>query len=147
MNRTEAALRYFDDGCDCGKALLKAFEPILAVDEATREGYRAASAPLLGRPAERCEVVSGALEVLAHLGRPDAAGIEARGAEDLAARFRERFLSRHPSMNCAGLLGYDLSVLSDYSEAVDTGAVDRICRGLLTEICAILDELVGEVSG
>lgn len=140
MNRTEAALRYFDDGCDCGKALLKAYEPVLALDDATRAGYRASSAPLLGSPAERCEVVSGALEVLAHLGSPDA-------TERLAARFQDRFLRAHPSTSCKKLLGYDLSVLPEFSEAVDSGVVDRVCRGLLSETCALLEEFLGDLSG
>lgn len=135
MDRTEAALRYFDDGCDCGKALLKAYEPILAVDEATRAGYRASSAELLGNPAERCEVVSGALEVLAHLGLPDA-------AEKLSMSFRDRFLSLHPSTSCRQLLGYDLAILPEFSEAVDSGVVDRVCRQILAEACAIIEELL-----
>jgi len=137
MNRAEAALKYFDDGCDCGKALLRAYEPILPLDEPTRLRYRASCAQLPGSPAERCEVVSGALEVLAHLDTSDAHVPEA-----LAARFKDRFLAGHGSTSCKKLLGYDLSELHDFSEAVDSGAVDRVCRGLIKDVCEILDDLV-----
>jgi hypothetical protein len=138
MNRTESALKYFDEGCDCGKALLRAYEPILPLDEATRAGYRASCSELLGRPAERCEVVSGAFEVLSHLGHSDRHVLE-----ELSSRFNARFLAAHGSTSCKKLLGYDLTVLPDFSEAVDSDAVGRVCRGLIKEVCEILDELVG----
>lgn len=134
MTRSEAALHYFDSGCDCGKALLRAYEPVLTLDHATRAHYRAPCAQLPGSPSKQCGVVNGSLEVLSHIRDPD-----------LAAKFKARFMTIHPDLECKKLLGYDLTELADYSKAIDTDAVDHVCRELVLQACAILDELMGEV--
>ena len=133
MTRTEAALKYFDGGCDCGKSLLRAYEPILSLDTATRAHYRTPCSQLPGSPSKQCELVSGSLEVLSHVNDPD-----------LARRFKDRFKAIHADMECKKLLGYDLGELGDFSKAIDTDAVDHVCRPLVAQACAILDDLLGE---
>ncbi len=139
MTRTETALQYFDEGCDCGKALLHAYEPVLSLNEKTREKYRAPFSQLLGSPAECCEVVSGALEILAHAGTASAAS-----SADLAARFKARFMTSHTSTRCKDLLGYDLGELRGSPKSIDTDAVDHVCHDLIIQACRILDELIGD---
>jgi len=139
MTRTETALRYFDEGCDCGKAILHAYEPVLNLDAKTRERYRASCSQLPGSPAEQCEAVSGAFEVLSHLYGP-----EAGGSADLLARFKARFMATHDSTTCKKLLGYDLTYVKDLATVIETDAVGHVCRELVMQTCAILDDIIEE---
>ena len=139
MTRTEAALAYFDEGFDCGKAILRAYEPILSLRNTEREQYKSQLSQLPGKPEEQCEVVTSAMDVLAHLCKQNA-----DCHQRLQARFHERFMSEHDSTSCRKLLGYDLAYVPDMAVAVDSGAVDRVCRDLVARTCCILDELILE---
>jgi hypothetical protein len=141
MTRTEAALQYFDGGCDCGKALLRAYEPVLALDKSTRAHYRTPCSQLPGSPSKLCELVSGSLAVLSHVGSPRGEG----AGPDLAQRFKDRFMSNHEGLECKKLLGLDLTELGDLSKAIDSDAIDHVCRELVVQACGILDELIGDV--
>ena len=142
MTRAEHALRIFDEGCDCGQAILQAFEAGMDADQHELDCHHAAVPLLPGRPDERCGIVSGALTVI---GEWRELGDAPDRAAELSARFRERFLAAHASLGCRQLLGYDLTDVRQLGEALDTGAVETVCRRLMLDACALLEELLSPV--
>lgn len=144
MDRIEAAVTAFREGYACSQAVLAAYAETFGLDRPTALRLAAGLGGGMGRLAETCGAVTGAILVLGlRYGNASAAD---RAARELTyARVREfvaRFRARHGSVTCRDLLGCDISTPEGWQQAKDQALTTSLCPRFVQEAAAILEELL-----
>jgi len=98
----------------------------------------------MGRMGEQCGAVTGAFMVIGlKYGKAKAADEGARDRTyELVREFVTRFRSRHGSIVCRELLGYDLSNPQEGELAKKKGLFDTLCPQLVRDAAEILEEIL-----
>jgi C_GCAxxG_C_C family probable redox protein len=98
----------------------------------------------MARMGEQCGAVTGAFMAIGlKYGKAKAGDDEARERTyELAREFVTRFRSRHGSIRCRELLGYDLSSPEGRKEAHHKGLFDTLCPQLVRDAAEILEQLL-----
>ncbi|MDP3176317.1 MAG: C-GCAxxG-C-C family protein [Spirochaetaceae bacterium] len=139
MTHSELALTAFDAGCDCGKAIIRAYETETILDERSLARLHEDVPGLPGHPEDECGIVTGADIVIQTL-----RGLKASPttASEFSRTFKERFIALNESACCKRLLGYDVADVRELGQAIDADAFDHVCRKLMADACSILDGMI-----
>jgi len=134
MAKIEETVALFRHGFTCAQAVLSVFAPDFGLDRDIARRISQGFGAGIARTDDICGALSGAIMVI---------GLRYGGAraDDIAAKektyavvseFLREFKTRHGSVACTGLLGYNLSDPQQVAEAKnnkDDGAVSDVCRG------------------
>lgn len=91
-----------------------------------------------------CGAVTGALMALGVKygnGKPEDFASKVLLSEKITY-FHTEFLSRHKSLTCRELIGYDFSKKGEFEKAVQSGAIKEQCPLYVLSSLAILDEIL-----
>jgi C_GCAxxG_C_C family probable redox protein len=144
MSVVERALSTFDEGYNCSQSVFSGWASELGLDRESALRVATAFGGGMGHRGDTCGAVTGAFMAigLKH-GRLRADDEETRDlAYSLVNRFVEEFESRHGSVVCRELLGFDLGT-PEGERLVEEGWPDGApCRGLVKDAAEILEELL-----
>jgi C_GCAxxG_C_C family probable redox protein len=144
MNRIENAVSQFKSGLACSQAVLAAYADRFGLDESTALKIASGFGGGMGRTAETCGAVTGALMVLGlrYGGTTgDPAVKEAVYAQ--LRQFAEQFKARNRSLVCRDLLGCDISTTEGLAQAKGKQLFATVCVKLVRDAAEILDEMLG----
>ncbi|MFW6363247.1 MAG: C-GCAxxG-C-C family protein, partial [Spirochaeta sp.] len=96
------------------------------------------------RCGEVCGAVTGGLMTLGmHSGHWVPGDQAAKNYSNTQANeFIQRFTRMHSTIICRQLLGYDISIESEYRHLRETGAFQKLCPGFIKDAVAILEEML-----
>ena len=145
MNRVETAVSQFGRGFNCSQAILSAFAASFGLDEQTALKIAAGFGGGMGRMAECCGAVTGALMVLGLKYGGTSPDREAKEAAYARVReFAHRFKAHHGSLVCRDLLGCDISTVEGREIAGQKSLFTTICPTLVRYAAEILEEILAE---
>lgn len=128
--------------------MLSAYAPELGLAEETALKIAAGFGGGMGRMAETCGAVSGALMVLGL--KYGATSHDPEAKERVYQQVRElaqRFTVRNGSLVCRDLLGNDISTPEGLQRARDEGLFTSVCPKFVQDAAEILEEMLGTVDG
>jgi C_GCAxxG_C_C family probable redox protein len=146
MGKKELALSCFNEGFSCSQAVFLAYAEELGLD---REAALKIAGPFgggMGRLAETCGAVSGALMAIGlKYGATEAADTEAKEKTyALVREFVDRFQARHGSIVCRELLGWDISTPAGHEVAKYRQLFSTLCPNYVESAAEILEEILAE---
>jgi C_GCAxxG_C_C family probable redox protein len=146
MNKKATALAQFDKGFACSQAVFSAYAEELGLDQETALKIAGTFGGGMGRKAETCGAVTGALMALGlKYGATDAADKEAKEkAYALAREFVDRFEARHGSSVCRELLGWDISTPAGHEAAKYRRLFSTLCPKYVADAAEIVEVLLAD---
>jgi C_GCAxxG_C_C family probable redox protein len=144
MDVVEGAASTFDEGFNCSQSVLSAWAEEFGLDRQTALKVATAFGGGMGHRGDTCGAVTGAFMVigLKH-GRIRADDEETRDrAYALVSRFVEEFESRHGSIVCRELLGYDLGDPEREQLSQELWPEGAPCPELVRDASRILEEIL-----
>lgn len=145
MTRAGLAFECFmKKGFTCSSSVFSAFSGDFGLDEETARKLSCGFGAGISKTGNICGAVSGAVMVIglkygkAHPG-DDAATDRTRA---LVRTFIDEFTTRHGSVNCTGLLGYDLSIPEEYEKARRSGLFHTKCPDYVRDAADILERIL-----
>ncbi len=144
MNRKESAVAAFKQGYSCSQAVLSAYAETLGLDRNTALRVAAGFGGGMGRLAETCGAVTGAIMVLGlRYGSTLADDKPAKEKTYQSVRdFISRFKACHGSVTCRELLGCDISTAEGFRQAMDQRLTTTFCPKLVESAAEILEGLL-----
>lgn len=144
MNKVQSAIICFEEGFSCSQAVLSAFGPALGLDRDTALKAAAAFGGGMAGRANTCGAVSGALMGIGlKYGGASSDDDEAKErAYSLARKFMREFESRHGSVLCRNLLGYDIGTPEGWESARRKNLRATRCINFVRGAAEILHELL-----
>jgi C_GCAxxG_C_C family probable redox protein len=144
MNKVQSAVICFEEGFSCSQAVLSTFGPALGLDRDTALKVAAAFGGGMAGRGDTCGAVSGALMGIGlKYGRTRTDDEEAKErAYSLAQKFMQEFESRHGSVFCRDLLGYDISTPDGLASAGQENLGTTLCPNFVGDAAEILEELL-----
>lgn len=144
MNRIDSAVSCFKEGFSCSQAVLSAYSDLFDLN---RELALKISQPFGGGMAhmgEMCGAVTGAFLVIGlKYGRVKAEDIEAKEKTyELVQEFVKRFKSRHGSINCTELLGFDLGTPEGMKLAEEKELFENVCPKFVQNAAEIIEQIL-----
>jgi C_GCAxxG_C_C family probable redox protein len=142
--KSEAARASFMSGFTCSSSVFSAFSGETGIDPVTARKIATGFGAGISGTGNICGAVSGGILVIgAMYGKTekgdDAATVKTRA---LVREFMAEFTRRNGSVNCTGLLGYDLSDPDDYARAKESGLFLSKCPALVRDAADILEEIL-----
>jgi len=144
MSVVERAAATMNEGFNCAQSVFSAWAPELGLDREVALRVATAFGGGMGHRGDTCGAVTGAFMAIGlKYGRLRADDEETRDlAYSLVNRFVEEFESRHGSIVCRELLGFDLST-PEGARLSEERWPDRMpCRGLVRDAAEILEGLL-----
>ena len=144
MNRHAAAVATFKEGYSCSQAILVAYAEDLGLPRATALRIASGFGAGMGRLAETCGAVTGAVMVLG-LKHGGTAADDRDAKEKTYQRvqdFVRRFQARCGSATCRHLLGCDISTPAGLQQAQDQGLTVTLCPQFVHAAAEVLEELL-----
>ena len=144
MGVVERADSRFEEGFSCSQAVFCAWAEELGLDPETALRVATAFGGGMGRRGDTCGAVTGAFMAigLKH-GRVSADDGETRDrAYALVGRFVEEFESRHGSIVCRDMLGYDLSSPEGQRLSEELWPEGAPCEQAVRDAAEILKEIL-----
>ncbi|MGD0613288.1 MAG: C-GCAxxG-C-C family protein [Anaerolineales bacterium] len=138
---TETALARFDQGYNCSQSVFSAFAPQFGVPDELALKLASPFGGGMARQGHICGAVSGALMAL---GAGRGADLPA-GKEEiyrLGQELLQSFESRHGTLLCRELIGYDLRTPDGWMQARQKGVFTTICPGLVRDAVEIAQALL-----
>lgn len=145
MNRLETALSRFDEGFNCCQAVFSAYARQFELDDETALRIASGFGGGMGRMAETCGAVTGAMMVLGL--RFEATSPEREAKERIYAKIREFadcFKARNGSLACRDLLGCDISTPAGFQTARERNILSTTCPKLVRDAAEILEEMLAK---
>lgn len=144
MSKTEEAIALFSGNFNCAQSVFSVFAPELGLD---REIALKITTPFGGGIAhmdEVCGAVTGALMVLGlKHGMFKDEDLEAKEKTyELCQEFAAKFKSKHGSIKCTELIGYNLSTPEGYEKAKEEDVFNEVCTKFVRDAVGILEELL-----
>jgi C_GCAxxG_C_C family probable redox protein len=140
MTRTETALSRFEEGFNCSQAVVSVFAGDLGLDEEAALRIAAGFGGGMGRMAETCGAVTGAIMVLGL--RHGTATTDRESKErtyQQVAEFVRRFKARNGTVICRELLGCDLSTPEGLQRAYDENLFTTLCPKFVQDAVEVLE--------
>lgn len=144
MDKIQNAIDCFKEGFSCSQAVFSAFCEPLGLDRKSALKISQSFGGGMAHMGETCGAVTGAFMVigLKH-GRTRADDELAKEKTyELVREFVRRFRSKHGSIVCKELLGYDVSQEDEMNEAQEKGLFDEFCPQLVQSAAEILENLI-----
>jgi C_GCAxxG_C_C family probable redox protein len=144
MGVVERAAATMEEGFNCAQSVFSAWASELGLDRETALRVATAFGGGMGHRGDTCGAVTGAFMAIGlKYPRVRADDEETRDlAYSLVNRFVEEFESRHGSVVCRELLGFDLSTPEGEQLAEERWPDRMPCRGLVRDAAEILEELL-----
>jgi C_GCAxxG_C_C family probable redox protein len=145
VDRTETAIRLFDEEFACSQSVFAAFADPAEMPRETALRVSSGFGGGLGRSGETCGAVAGAVMArgLRHCGVPaEADPLGKQQAYPPVQEFLARFKARHGTIVCRELLGCDLGVPEELQRARDQGLFKSRCPAFVRTAAEILEELI-----
>lgn len=139
----ERAVAYARAGCSCAESIGMAFAPRAGLDPADVQPLVSGLAGGMGLAGETCGVLAGGMVILGQCLGPRAVDDQEGRVRIMAVvtRFRDSFLAKHGSTQCAVLNGgLDLRDPEQRVELRKTGRPEPFIRSGAELLAAILDE-------
>jgi C_GCAxxG_C_C family probable redox protein len=143
MNRIDTALSRFAAGFNCSQAVFSAYADDLGLDEATALKIASGFGGGIGRMAETCGAVTGAMMVLGLRyggSTPDREAKERTYAK--IREFADRFKTRNGFLLCRELLGCDISTPEGFETAKEKDLFRSVCPKCVQDAAEILEEML-----
>ena len=143
MNRIETVLSRFAGGFNCSQAVFSAYADDFGLDEATALKIASGFGGGMGRMAETCGAVTGAMMVLGL--RFDGATPDREAKERVYAKIREftnRFKARNAALLCQDLLTCDISTPEGLEAAKGKNLFTTMCPKYVQDAAEILEEML-----
>jgi C_GCAxxG_C_C family probable redox protein len=142
LSRVDDAERFFVERYSCSQAVFAAFAPSFGIE--TSDALRLASALGGGlRAGSTCGAVLGALLTLGLARCDEACTSKSRhDVMDAVDTFHSRFLDRVGSLDCTGILGYDVRIPEEREIVHEHGLRDSVCLPAVRMAAEILEELL-----
>lgn len=144
MSKVERAVSCFKEGFNCTQAMLSTYGPELGLDRENALKVSVAFGAGVGRLAETCGAVNGAIMVigLKH-GSFKSEDIQAKEKTyDLAREFVKRFKSLNGSITCKDLLNCDLSTPEGFQFAKENKLIPTVCPKIVQNAAEIIEQLL-----
>jgi len=143
MQAIEQATTYFQSGFNCSQAVCTAFAEELGVAKNTALRAAAGFGGGIGRMADTCGAVTGAIMVLGLKYGPIAPGAEGKAQMYEYVRiFVEQFRARHQSIVCRELLQCDISTPAGRAQAHQDHVFTTQCPKFIHDAAEILTEML-----
>jgi len=143
MNRIETVLSRFAEGFNCSQAVFSAYADDLRLDDAAALKIASGFGGGMGRMAETCGAVTGAMMVLGL--RHGGATPDREAKERVYAKIREfagRFKARNGVLLCRDLLSCDISTPEGFEAAKAKGLLTTLCPKYVQDAVEILEEML-----
>jgi C_GCAxxG_C_C family probable redox protein len=146
MDRVQAAVSRFQEGCSCSQAILSTYGPMYGLSAETALKVAAGFGGGMGRMAETCGAVTGAFMVLGLKCGPTTAEDQKAKEKtyELVRQFAARFKARNRSLACRDLLGCDISSPEGYQQAKGQKLFSTICPKIVQDAAEILGQLLAD---
>jgi len=143
--RIERATELFGpDKCSCSQAIAVAFASAAGLDETTAMNAARGFGGGIAGHGLTCGAVTGAIMILGvHAAQVTKDEKSAKTkAYELAHQFTSRFLARHETLECKGLIGVDLSTEAGRKLNADMKITRRMCPDFVHTAAEIVEELL-----
>mgnify|MGYP001046508221 CR=1 FL=1 len=144
MNRAEKALSYYSKGYNCAQSVVVSFTDILKIDEEVALKMSSGFGGGMGRMQETCGAATGAFMVIGYLlGKYKESDEGAKeNTNELIQEFAKKFTERFGSINCLGLIEYDLNTEKGRQQANRQGVFRKKCTNYVKESVELLEEIL-----
>ncbi len=144
MTRPDDAVTYFNEGFSCSQAVVSSFSEDFGLDKETARKISCGFGAGIGRSGNICGAVTGAILVIGLKYGKGMAGDDAAKEKTYTPfqEFLRRFRSKHRSINCTELLGYDLRDPGQRKQAHVLKAVASKCPGFTRDAVVILEKIL-----
>ncbi len=144
MSKKSVALCRFDEGFSCSQAVFSAYAEELGLDRETALKIAGAFGGGMGRMAETCGAVSGALMTIGLKYGPTNPANSATKEKtyELVREFVARFRARNGSIVCKELLGWDISTPAGHEAAKYRGLFASLCPKYVADAADIVEEVL-----
>ena len=142
MDRTETAVRMFEQEFSCSQSVFSAFADPADLPRETALRVAAGLGGGLARTGDTCGAVTGAVMALGlrHCGVPAEDPLAKQRAYPPVQEFLVRFKARHGSIVCRELLGCDLGTPEGLQSAREQGLFKSRCPAFVRTAAEILEE-------
>ena len=145
MSHIDLAQSRFAGGFNCSQAVFSAFADNFGLDENTTLKIASSFGGGMGRMAETCGAVTGAMMVL---GLEFGAASPDREAKERVytkvREFADRFKARNSSLVCRDLIGCDIGTPEGHQVARERSLFATICPTIVRDAVEILEEMLAE---
>jgi len=144
LNRAEEAKKQFEKGFLCAPVVLSTYSEQLGLERTSALKIACGFGGGIGRMGRTCGAVTGAVMVigLKH-GQVNLADEESRETTyKLAKEFIDKFTALHGSIECRGLIGYDLSDSGELRLARASGVFQNKCPVFVYDAARILEDVL-----
>jgi len=144
MNSAERAADYFARGFNCSQSVLAAYAKQFGLTEEQALKAAGGFGGGMGRMAETCGAVTGAIMVIGLKFASTTPG-DIQGKENAYAVVREfvhRFKGRNVTVLCRELLDCDISTPEGIKRAQQEKLIKKCCPKLIQDAAEILDQLI-----
>ncbi len=144
MTKADEAIALYKQGFNCAQSLLAVFGPEYGVDRDTALRLAQGFGAGIARTDNICGQVSSPVMILGlHYGGTHADDAAAREKTFQAVgEFIKEFRTRNGTLNCTGLLGYNLSDPRQAAEAKEQKVTAARCPGFIQDAVEILETLM-----
>lgn len=146
MSSKSVALCRFSEGFTCSQAVFSAYAEEMGLDRGTALKIAGAFGGGMGRMAETCGAVSGALMALGlkygHTNPTDTATKEK--TYELVKEFVAQFQARNGSIVCKELLGWDISTPAGHEAAKYRGLFTSLCPKYVADASEIVEDILAK---
>jgi len=144
MSKKEEAVSSFRGNFNCTQSIFSAFAPELGLDRRVALMIATPFGGGIAHLGEVCGAVTGAILVigLKHGMFKDEDLAAKERACAIAQRFAERFKSKHGSLICRELIGYDLSTPEGYGKAKQEDVFNTQCTKFVSDAVEILEAVI-----
>lgn len=144
MSKSDEALASFMSRFTCSSAVFSAFSNELGLDPDTAKKIACGFGAGISKTGNMCGAVSGGIMVIGLKYGKTKAGDKAATEKTraLVRQFIGEFTAKNGSVNCTGLLGYDLSKPAEYEEARKSGLFMTKCPALVRDAADILEKIL-----
>jgi C_GCAxxG_C_C family probable redox protein len=144
--KSEFAVRAFQEGCNCAQSVLHPFCVDLGLDPGLGLKVASGFGGGMGRTGEVCGAVSGAILAigLRYGGREKGDRVALEGVCGKTRELILQFKRRHGTVLCRELLhGCDLSTEEGHKVFMERDLRNKTCRPCVETAVALLEELLG----
>ena len=144
MSKAESARATFRKGFNCAQAVLSSFGEEFGLDTIMAYKVAAAFGGGMGHMGETCGAVTGSFMVIGlKYGLTVADGSQSHQEAFKAVQdFVEQFKSRHGSIVCRDLLGFDINDNTIFREAKKPEIPQKICPTLVQDATETVETLI-----
>ncbi|UCE07513.1 MAG: C_GCAxxG_C_C family protein [bacterium] len=144
MSNVEKAVKFFEDGFACSQAILSTYGEKFGLDKKLAFKIGDPFGAGMRGLSETCGAVTGAFMVIGlKYGRTQANNSLAKEkTTEFVQQFVKRFKSRHDTIVCKELLGYDVSIPEQKAQVEDQNLFQTACPKFVRNAAEILEEIL-----